>query len=429
MIAARQLLPLLVGVAIGVGGWMLGHSGPGKMSPSGVDADERLRMAEEELAMLTKENESLRSLAQGGGEVAVPPEMIAQVEKDYGLKFISSPMFHRIAAEELGYRIEAAMESRLGPQGMDDREEAYRRIGWLRPEDDLLDQLVAVKSVGARGWFDEQTGEAWVTDTFEIKNIPDQAAMLRLLVRQLLNQHFPDAPAYPGDDEARAREALHAGAASGAEARFYAANARGIGFLPMNDNSAAARLLLVLSEFIQGLTIFPAVEGKNLADTAYVKGVEPFHELFRNPPTSTYRVVLPGEAERGDMPEFSEVTDEIYLKESAGYLGLRLWISETGDVGLAEELARELASDGYVLFADGAASSAVRWKVAFTDREAADKFEDIALSRIAAMAKKNTAPASGEVVSTEDGRFLRVFRVDPITVEYVNAATEESAAK
>ncbi len=429
MIPARQLLPLLVGAAIGAGGWMLGRSGPTGVPSNDEAADERLRMAEDELAMLTKENESLRSLAQGGGEVAVPPEMIAQVEKDYGLKFISNPVFHRIAGEELGYRIEAAMESRLGPQGMDDRAEAYKRIGWLRPADDLLDQLVAVKSVGARGWFDEQTGEAWVTDAFEMKNVPDQAAMLRLLVRLLLNQHFPDAPAYPGDDEARAREALHAGAASGAEARFYAANAREIGFLPMNDNGAASRLLLVLPDFIQGLTVFPGLEGRNLADTYYVRGVEELHGLFRNPPRSTYRVVLPGEEEPAEKPDFPEISDEVYLKESAGYLGLRLWISETGDVGLAEEIARELAGDGYVLFADGGASSAVRWKVRFTDPDAADKFEDIARSRIAAMAKKKSEPASGEVVSTEDGRFLRVFRVSAETVEYVNAATGESAAK
>lgn len=197
----------------------------------------------------------------------------------------------------------------------------------------------------------------------------------------------------------------------------------------MNDNSAATRLLLVLPDFIQGLTVFPGLEGRSLADTAYVKGVEELHERFRNPPESTYRVVLPGEEEPSVMPEFPKITDEIYLKEKAGYLGLRLWISETGDVGLAEEIARELVGDAYVLFADGEASSAVRWKVAFTDSGAADQFEDIALSRIAAMAKKKSQPTTGEVVATEDGRFLRVFRVDPMTVEYVNAATGESAAK
>jgi hypothetical protein len=78
--------------------------------------------------------------------VAVPPEMIAKVEKDYGLTFLASPVFHRIASEELGYRIEAAMESRYGPQGVDDRQEAYRWIGWLREGDGLLEQIVAIAS-------------------------------------------------------------------------------------------------------------------------------------------------------------------------------------------------------------------------------------------------------------------------------------------
>ena len=138
-------------------------------------------------------------------------------------------------------RIEAAIESRLGPQGIEDRDEAYKRIGWLRPEDRLLDQLVAIRSVGALGWFDEETGDAWVTDRFDLKNFPDQAAALRLLVRVLLNQHFPAPAAYPGDDAARAREALHSGAAGGAEARLLARSAQAIGFIPLNENSAAAR--------------------------------------------------------------------------------------------------------------------------------------------------------------------------------------------
>ncbi|MBC7981289.1 MAG: hypothetical protein H7Y36_12070, partial [Armatimonadetes bacterium] len=263
MISGKQLLPLLVGGALGVAGWMhgLGRGGaPGGDTVEGLE--NLLRIARDENAMLEKENGSLRSLAQGGGEVAVPQEMLNRIERDYGMKFISSPVIHQVATEELGHRIEAAIESRVGPQGMDDRQEAYRWLGWLGKEDRLLEMWVAVKSVGARGWFDEVTGEAWVTDKFDSENVPDQAAMLRLLVRVLLHQHFPPPTAYPGDDAAWAREALHAGVASGAETRFYAANARASGFVPMNDQGAAARLLLALPEFLQGVTMFSAVEGK-----------------------------------------------------------------------------------------------------------------------------------------------------------------------
>ena len=403
--SGKQLLPLLVGVALGVGGWLYGHRGGAVPGVSMEDGDLRGR-----IAMLERENASLRSLAQGGGEVTVPPEMVAQVEKDYGLSFLSSPVFHRVAAEELGYRIEAAIESRLGPQGADDRQEAWRRMGLLRDGDKLLKQLVAVKSVGAIGWFDQVSGEAWVTDRFDPKNIPDQAAMLRLLVRILLNQNFPPPPAYPGDDAARAREALHAGAASGAESRLYAASARGIGFLPMNDDGSAARLLLSLPPFVQGVTQFPGIEGKALADTAYVKGVEDFSERMRNAPQSTFGVAFPSEKVGDDEIVFPEISDEIYLEESAGYLGLRLWIAEGGDVGLAGEVAREWLADRYVLFADGEMSSGLAWDVVFGDGEAADRFENSCHDRLGALA--------------EDGRLLDVVRVGEKRVRFLNVATE-----
>ncbi len=412
MISGKILLPVLVGTALGAAGWMQGSRGGGA-DAAGISR--QLEIAEEQVAMLERENASLRSLAQGGGEVAVPPELIAKIERDFGLTFLSSPVFHRIAGEELGHRIEAAMESRFGPQGVDDRQEAYRWIGWLRAEEMLLAQMVAVKSVGALGWFDEVTGEAWVTDRFDLKNIPDQAAMVRLLVRILLNQHFPPPSAYPGDDAARAREALHAGAASGAEARFYAASARGIGFMPMNDNSAAARLLLTLSDFVQGVSLFPAVEGKGLADTLFVRGSEDFADRMRKPPQNTLEIVLPGEMGRGGEVALPEISDEVFLRESAGYLGLRLWLALTEDLGMAEEVSRSWMKDGYALFADGEMSSGLVWEVTLEDATAADAFS-------------KAAQGLAEAMVTE-GRFLGTVRVTDTTVRFFNAATQETATQ
>jgi hypothetical protein len=406
MISGKQLLALLVGAAFGAAGWMHGprkHSGAGGARDGGLD---------ERIAILERENASLRSLAQGGGEVVVPPQMLAQVEKDYGLSFLSSPVVHRIAGEELGYRIEAAIESELGPQGADDRQEAWRWLGLLRPGDKLLEQMVAVKSVGAVGWFDEVTGDAWVTDRFDIGNIPDQAAMLRLLVRILLNQNFPPPPAYPGDDTARAREALHAGAAKGAESRFYAASARGIGFLPMNDDGPAARLLLSLPGFVRGLVEFPAIEGKGLADTAFVKGTEAFAERMRHAPQDTFAVAFPAEGARGEEIVFPEISDEIYLQESAGYHGLRLWLVEGGDAGFGAEIARQWVADRYMLFADGEMSSGLAWDVVLRTTEAADRFEAVCGERLAALA--------------EQGRLLDVVRVRADRVRFLNVASAEA---
>ncbi|MFK7851548.1 MAG: hypothetical protein AB8D78_11270 [Akkermansiaceae bacterium] len=415
MISGKQLLPILIGAALGAGGWLYGlRSGS---ASGGFGADERLRIAEEEIQMLKAENDSLRSLAQGGGEVSVPQEMIDKVEKDHGLNFLSNPVVNMIAGEELGYRIEAALESRLGPQGMGDREEAYRRIGWLKSGDRLLTQLVAVRSVGALAWFDEQTGEAWVTDQFNLKNVPDQAAMVRVLVRILLHQHFPPAPTYPGDDAARAREALHAGAASAAVSRFYADAAKGVGFMPLKENGPAQRLMLSLPDFIQGVTLFPALAGKDLVRSSYVKGTEEFTKTFRDPRQTTYQIVLPAEDVREVEIKFPEIGDEIFLRESAGYLGLRLWIEEMGDVGVAEEIARAWVADAFLLFGDGEMSSGLIWDIELESKDFADRLER--LSGVRAEAMK----------ATRVGRFFGVNRISPTRIRFLNTATAKTLEK
>lgn len=431
MPSPKTLLPLLLGGAVGLGGILQGlHWRSAAVNAGTESAANRLRAANEEIAMLKRENESLRSLTQGGGEIAVPRELIERVEKEFGLHFLSNPVVHRIAGEELRDRVGAALESRFGPSGIDDRQDAYRLIGWLRPEDDLLGQLTAVRAMGARGWFDDVTGEAWVTDRFDLESIPDQAALIRLLARILLHQQFPPPVAYPGDDAARAREALHQGAAAGSEARFYSANARAIGFIPMKQNTEVEQFLASLPEFIQGLTTFPVVEGKGLADTFYVQGNEVFQSAFRNPPQTTRAILLPTvPAAAPKVLDLPPLDEEPYLSESAGQLGLRLWLDSMGDVGMALEIASCWQNDRYFLMSDGEASSAVLWDVELESKDAADQFQSAALDRISAMAGLPQLAKLGETAVTPGKRHLRIARPSPNRVRFLNTATPAMAVK
>jgi hypothetical protein len=421
------LLPWLLGGAVGLGGILQGLHWRSAAAASGLsDVENKLRAVAEELAILKRENESLRSLAQGGGELAVPRELIGRAEKEFGLRFLSSPVVHRIAAEELGDRVAAALESRFGPSGIDDRKDAWRLIGWLAPDNDLLPLLTAVRAVGARGWFDDVTGEAWVTDRYDPNSIPDQAALVRLLARILLHQNFPPAPAYPGDDAARAREALHQGAAAGSEARFYAANARAIGFVPMKGNAEIEQLFASLPKFIQGLTSFSVVEGKGLADTLHVQGNDRFQAAFRNPPQTTRAILLPGAAAAAPrLLGLPGTPEEPYLSESAGQLGLRLWLGPAGDVAAAEDWK----NDRYVLIPDGEASSAVLWDIELDSKEAADRLQAAASHRIAAMAGLQESATPGKVIVTPEKRHLRISRPSPTRIRFLNAATPELAGK
>jgi hypothetical protein len=416
------LLPWLIGGAIGAGGIFQGMNWRSSARSGDVsELENQLRIATEENDLLKRENESLRSLAQGGGELAVPQEFVDRIEKEYGLKFRSTPVVHQIGGDELRDRISAACESRFGPNGLDFRQEAYQRIGWLLPDDDLLSQLTAVRSVGARGWFDDEMGDAWVTDKFKIENIPDQAVLVRLLARILLQQNFPPGPDYPGDDTARAREALQVGAASGSEANFYAANARAIGFMPTTENLEAEQLLNSLSPLVQALTMFPILEGKAFVDALHTSGGdEAFKQALREQPQTT-KAISQTAAERkapADL-EMPAVEGEPFLSERAGELGLRLWI-EPVDVEAALDIASAWKNDRYVLFPDGENSSAVIWDVVF---------ETVALNQVSGMAGREDESKAGVAVETLEKRFLLVSRPAADRVRFLNAARKETAEK
>jgi hypothetical protein len=422
----QTLLPWLLGGTVALGGILQGLHWRSAANSTGVaELEQQLLIATEENALLKRENQALRSLAQGGGEVPAPRELIERLEKEFGLRFLSSPVVHRIASEELRDRVAAALESRFGPSGIDDRNDAYRKIGWLRPDDDLLAQLTAVRAIGARAWFDDVTGEAWVTDRFDSENIPDQAALVRILTRILLHQNFPPPPAYPGDDAARAREAMHQGAAAGAEARFFAANARAIGFVPMTENTEAGLLLASLPEFMQSLITFPIIEGKGLADTLHVQGNETFQAAFRNPPQTTRAILLPAEppAAPPALDGLPDTPEEPYLSESAGQLGLRLWLEPMGDLALASEIASFWKNDRYLLIPDGEASSAVVWDIELGASAPADQLQAAALDRIAAMAGLATPAVLGQTHITAEKRHLRLTRPSPTRVRFINTHT------
>ena len=430
----KAMLPWLIGLAIGAAGLLQGLHWRSQAPSTALEVvEDQLRMVTEENEMLLRENEALRSLAQGGGEMSVPQEMIDHIEREFGLQYLSSPVIHRIASEELRDRIAAAMESRFGPSGIYDRQDAYQMIGWIETDVNLLAQLTAVRAVGVRGWFDEVTGEGWVTDRFNIENIPDQGALVRLLSRILLHQHFPPPPGYPGDDAARAREALHAGSAAGAEGRFMSAHARSIGFMQAERNLDVEQLMANLSPFVEGISTFPSTIGRGLADTLHVQGNEELQAVLRNPPQTTRAIIYPAEpAEDIRTVELPGMPEEPYLVESGGQLGLRLWLEATGDHGIALNLSAAWRGDHYALVPDGEESALVIWEVEMDTPDRADELLTAALERAAAMAGMDaeTRPEAGEVVeSAVDGRFLRVTRISSTRVRFLNTHERESAER
>jgi hypothetical protein len=407
MPSPQTILAFLLGGAIGAGGILQGlHWRATRVPTDSAELKGQLRGANEELELLRRENESLRAIAHGSGGLSVPPELITRTEREFGLRFLTKPAIRRIASDNLRDRIAAAIEIRTGPSGIGDRQDAFRLIGWLRPDDDLLAQLTAIQALGKDGWFDGGSGEGWMPDRANLANIPEQAALVRLLARILFHQHFPPESTYPGDDAARAREALHEGAAAGAEARFYAEKARTEGFMPMTENAAFKLLFASLPPFLQGLATFPEVEGRGYADSLHVRGNEPLHAAFRNPPQTTRAIMSPGENDAAIGIAQPEGIGEPFLTESAGQLGLLLWLRPL-DETVASEIAAAWRGDRYFLIPDGEISTAVLWDIELASPEAADRLETLASEKAAAM---------------ENERHLAVTRISPTRVRFINAA-------
>ena len=419
----QQLLPILLGAAIAAAGWMQGAQWKSLARAEDPNDSVEIVALQQQIDQLTKENEALRSLSQGGGDFSVPQELVARIEKQLGLSFRSTPVVHQLAGEELRDRVAASIEARFGPGGIDDREKAYKLIGWLGPEDRLLGQLSALRAVGARAWFDEVSGEGRVTDRFQLENVPDQASLLRVLTRILLEQHYPMAKGEITDETMRARDALHTGVAAGVEAKYYQDNARSIGFMSLKQDNEASQLLLSMPPFLQGLMSFLSQEGKTFADQAILKGQDQLHKALHQPPTKTAELMYLFERNLPDKKVTLPATPgETVLEDSGGALGLRLWLDPLGDVQASRDIAEQLVDDQWRLYATDDSTHHLIWIVEFADEATTTK----ALTGFCGMGYyftgSDTDLAPGKPAQTPEGRWLTIDRPSPTSLRLQNTA-------
>jgi hypothetical protein len=322
--------------------------------------------------------------------------------------------------------VKASLEARYGEGSLEDRQKAYQLIGWLGAEDNLVGQLAALRSVGARAWFDEVSGEGWVTDRFQMANVPDQASLLRVLARILLEQHFPMAKGTLRDDEVRARDALHAGVAAGVESKFFQDNARVIGFMSMKEDAEASQLLLSLPPFIQGLSSFLGIEGKTYADQLLLKSRESLLGALRQPPQNTSDVMFLFERDQLDRRVvLPDTLGEMVAEDSGGALGLRLWLDPLGDVQAARDLSEAWVNDAWRLFATDDRTHHLVWCIELRDEESTEQALQAFCALGSAIADVTDDLVPGQAIKTSQGTWLRIERTGKTSLRWTHAQSEQ----
>ena len=274
------------------------------------------------------------------------PAAAAFVENAVGLRFASPPRTARVPAGALFDRIDAHLDRRFGPHGLDHRTRALELLGLLPPDRHLRDALLTAHTAGARGWFDPFDGTILLLDDFDPDHPPDRAVLHRLLTRNLLHQHAPPlAPALP-DDAWRARLGLHRAIAAAVEDRLREAEPESFA-VPDPAQTEREAVLLGLPVYVHNLAQFHHFQVPDFLETRLAANPEALPDLVRNPPATTLELLGgdPGVAAAPQLPP----RPEILLEESLGALGVRILLEWLADYDQAAALAPAWRGDLYRL--------------------------------------------------------------------------------
>ena len=362
MLRPAGLLVALTGSAIALSGWLqvwyLKNQSTGEISRETDSAE--ISDLRDQLLSLEQENAVLRSLAQGGGDIPVPEDLIAFVETTLDLEFRSTPVVKLSTEEGI---IDAALDELAniyGENGLSEREKVWSHIGLIPPEQALRGQFQAIATTGARGAISAD-GLVMAAD-FDLENVRDASALATLLGRRLVEEHMGPPPVDASDDEHWARLALRDGLAAKVTAAYRARQARMLGTLPSSPASQeAAALLESLPLFVQLVASFPARHGLFYVESSGSDA----KSLTSSPPTSSAQV-MSGDKAVGDG--------------SLGQLGLLGLLGQSMEPAQAQELARSWVRDSLVY--DKFSS---KWEITVSSSEAAGQIAQAAKETLGAL--------------------------------------------
>ena len=143
-----QTLATLLAIAGTSSGWLYHWANsagtPGGKSPERLSvtrSGESVERIEERLIATQKENATLRSLLQGGGDLPVSVALQSHVEKALNLSFAESPKVTTASIGELEELALEKLEQKYSPGSLGGRAELWAALALITPGTDLAQQL------------------------------------------------------------------------------------------------------------------------------------------------------------------------------------------------------------------------------------------------------------------------------------------------
>lgn len=287
-------------------------------------AQQTISALELKIDQLEQEITALNSLLNSGSTLPIDPQLIAFVEKNIQLDFITPAKAVSVEQAILEESIGQRWLSAFGETGMQMRAYAFEKIGLLPPNQNFIGQLIAAEATGARGFYDTSSGEIQLLHDFDPENIHHQADLVRLLALALLDQHSP-LPKITTDDAFLARASIHRGRASLLQQHFYTIQARQRGFVSEKTNQEALEIFSSLPHYVRSLTTFPNQQGTSYLSDLLQQDSKKIADTLITPPT-TCRSLLPNPPTA--QPEPLPDSENIQLATSLGPVAAQAFVSQ-----------------------------------------------------------------------------------------------------
>ncbi|MEO1855788.1 MAG: hypothetical protein ABGY95_00275 [Rubritalea sp.] len=335
-----------------------------------ASAQEYIVELETELDQLRRDNASLRALIAADSPIDIEDGLLRFVEKDLSLSFRTPPIALMRSEDAMREAAGQLWLGAFGEVGLEIRSYAYDVLGILPPNQNFIGQIIAAETTGAIGVYDHSSAEILLTPHYDSENVHHQAGLIRLLAIALLEQHAP-LPNPLTDDQFFSYLALHRGRASMLQDRFYAIQARNIGFIDSSASVEAQELFSALPPLVRFITTFPNQFGKDYL--ARLPNKQAIDLAIRSTDTSCQSLLLG--IPPSETPFTPQEGESIQLSTQLGALTIKGFLAqlEPSEQELITAL-KAYHSDTLTISTEGGKSASTSWTLSWKSADSAAAF-------------------------------------------------------